>query len=143
MGATGVTTLDHSPQVVAEWLNELNEALDWTNKRRAYHLLSTVLHALRDWLTVDEAADLSAQLPILMRGIYFEGWDPSGTPVRHRNKTDFLGRIEKAFDVEPLPDVEAAIRAVFKLLDSHISSGEISQVRHALKKELRELWPSD
>ncbi|WP_281955791.1 DUF2267 domain-containing protein [Pseudophaeobacter arcticus] len=67
MTTTGITTLDHAPQVFAEWLNELCDDLGFA-KPRAYMLLHETLHAIRDFLTVDEAADLAAQLPVLVRG---------------------------------------------------------------------------
>ena len=73
MSITGISSIDHAPQVVAEWLNELCADLGWSEKGRAYLLLRETLHAVRDLLTVEEAADLAAQLPMLMRGIFFEG----------------------------------------------------------------------
>ncbi|ADZ69526.1 DUF2267 domain-containing protein [Polymorphum gilvum] len=142
MATTGITALDHSVQVAAEWLNELSDRLDWPRDNRAsYLLLRTVLHAVRDWLNPDEAADLAAQLPLLVRGVYYEGWNPSSTPVHPRSKTAFMERIDKAFSKDSLADPEAAVSAVFWLLDRHVSGGEIEQVRHAMRKELRDLWP--
>lgn len=141
MKVTGITALDHSVQAAAEWLNEICDRLDWTDNRRAYLLLRTVLHGLRDWMTVDEAADLAAQLPVLIRGIYFEGWNPSQTPVHPRAKQDFVDRVRDAFSKDPLPDPEAAVAAIFAMLDEHVSKGEVSQVRNAMRKEIRELWP--
>lgn len=98
------------------------------------------LHAIRDFLTVDEAADLAAQLPVLLRGVFFEGWDPSRTPVKPRNKADLLARIEARFEKEPLEDSERAVAAVFDLLRHHVSLGEIEQVKHAMRKPIQELW---
>jgi uncharacterized protein (DUF2267 family) len=140
MAATGITTLDHAPQVVAEWLNELCDDLEWREKSRAYMLLRETLHAVRDMLAVDEAADLSAQLPILIRGIYFEGWDPSRTPVRNRNRADLLNRVTGRFHKQPLDDPERAVAAVFDLLRRHVSFGEFDQVRKSMHKSVRELW---
>lgn len=139
MAVTGIPTLDHAPQVVAEWLNALCEDLDWA-RPRAYLLLHETLHAVRDFLTVDEAADLGAQLPVLLRGIYYEGWDPSKTPAKPRGKGDLLRRIEARFDKEPLQDPERAVSAVFDLLRRHVSGGEFDQVRNAMRKPIRELW---
>jgi uncharacterized protein (DUF2267 family) len=140
MSTTGISTLDHAPQVVAEWLNELCEDLDWREKPRAYLLLHETLHAIRDLLGVDEAADLAAQFPVLVRGIFFEGWDPSGTPIAARSKADLIDRISGRFSKQPLDDPERAIAAVFDLLRRHVSFGEIDQVRHAMRKPIRELW---
>ncbi len=76
MATTGISTLDHAPQVFAEWLNELREDLGWPEKPRAYLLLHETLHAIRDFLTVDEAADLAAQLPVLVRGVFYRRLGP-------------------------------------------------------------------
>jgi uncharacterized protein (DUF2267 family) len=141
MTNTGIHSIDHAPQAVAEWLDQICDRLDWTDNRRAYLLLRTVLHGLRDWLNVDEAADLAAQLPLLLRGIYFEGWNPSSTPVHPRKPADFLERMNSTFKTEPLEDTEQAVAAVFAILDGHISKGEANQVRQSLQKGLRDLWP--
>ena len=140
MGTTGISTLDHAPQVMAEWLNELCDDLEWSEKPRAYMLLRETLHAIRDLLGVDEAADLAAQLPVLVRGIYYEGWDPSRTPSTARTKRDLLDRIGGRFVKAPLEDPERAVAAVFDLLRRHVSEGELGQVRNAMRKPVRELW---
>jgi uncharacterized protein (DUF2267 family) len=140
MAPTGITTLDHAPQVAAEWLNDLGAALGWAERGRVWMLLRETLHALRDFLTVDEAADLAAQLPVLIRGVYYEGWDPSGTPARPRGKAEFVGRIAAHFTAEPLEDAEGAIAAVFDLLRRRLSEGEVHQVAKALRQPLRDLW---
>lgn len=88
-------------------------------------------------------ADLSAQLPVLIRGIYFEGWQPFETPVGDRSKDEFIARIQDAFPDDLSDDPAAAVRAVFRLLDRHVSPGEIDDVRTSMKKSLRHLWPAD
>lgn len=139
MSITGISTLDHAPQVFAEWLNELSEDLDW-DKPRCYLLLCETLHAVRDFLSVDEAADLAAQLPVLVRGVFYEGYNPSKTPVKPRNKSDLIARVEQRFQKTPLEDPERAISAVFDLLRRHVSWGEFRQVRNAMRKPIQELW---
>ena len=70
--------IDHSVETTHIWLNELAAELGTEDHRHAYRVLRAVLHAVRDRLTVDEAAQLAAQLPELIRGIYYEGWDRAG-----------------------------------------------------------------
>jgi uncharacterized protein (DUF2267 family) len=135
-----ISSLDHAPQVVAEWLNLLCEALGWQDKPRAYLLLRTTLHALRDFLPVEEAVDLAAQLPVLLRGVYYEGWVPAKTPAHPRSKAEFMERVAAPFVTTPLEDTERAVVAVFDLLRRQVSEGEIDQVAHALRKPLRDLW---
>ena len=142
MGRTSIATFTQAAQQAQEWVNELADDLEWTD-RRAYRLLRNVLHALRDWLPQEEMADLAAQLPALVRGIYFEGWKPSETPVWNRKKEDFIARIQEAFSDDLLNDPDEAVAAVFSLLDRHVSYGEIEDIRHSMKKPLREFWPAD
>lgn len=142
MAGTSISTLTHSAQQAQEWVNELALDLSWSHPR-AYRLLRCVLHQIRDWLPQEEMADLSAQLPTLIGGIYFEGWDPLVTPVWERSKDAFLRSVQETLTNEDTADCETAVAAVFKLLDRHISHGEIVQVRGSMKKSLRELWPSD
>lgn len=142
MAGTSIANFTQSAQQAQQWVNELAEDLDW-DERRAYHLLRCVLHALRDWLPQEEMVDLSAQLPSLIRGIYFEGWKPRETPVGDRKKADFINRVQDAFSNDLLNDPDAAVRAVFRLLHRHVSHGEIAQIKHSMKKPLHELWPKD
>ena len=140
MTSPALSTVNHAPQVVTEWINLLCEDLEWDDQGRAYMLLREVLHAVRDYLTVEEAVDLSAQLPVLVRGIYFDGWVPSRTPAHPRSKEDFLARISKPFVDTPLDDSERAAAAVFDVLRRKISEGEFNQVANAMRKPLRDLW---
>lgn len=140
MGITGHPAIDTAPQVVAEWVNLLCDDLGWADKGRAYLLLCETLHAVRDLLTVDEAADLAAQLPLIMRGIYYTGWDPSKTPARLRTKKTFLERIAGRFGSPPLDDPERAVAAVFDLLRRKVSMGEIEHVSRAMRAPLQALW---
>lgn len=135
-----LSTVEDSPQVVMAWLDTLCLSLGWTDRGRAYMLLRETLHALRDFLTIAEAVELSAQLPVLVRGIYFDGWVPARAPAHPRSRDDFFRRVTSAFSRTPLEDPERAIRAVFALLRSKVSQGEIEQVIQALRQPLRDLW---
>jgi len=100
-----------------------------------------VLHALRDRLTVEEAVHLGAQLPMLVRGFYFEGWTLKGKPHKERHKEDFLAHVKEAFKDNVTVNPQQVVRAVFKVLAKYTSAGEIGDVKHILPKALRELWP--
>jgi uncharacterized protein (DUF2267 family) len=140
MSAVGLESIEHTVHLTHAWINELDEQLGWRNKARSYRLLRTVLQALRDWLPVNEAADFAAQLPTLLRGIYYEHWRPGTTPVKHRCKADFLARIDQDFLGEPILSAKAAVCIVFQFLSTKIAAGEISDVRHALPADVRALW---
>lgn len=142
MSAIGLESIDHTVQLTHLWINDLDERLRWNNKHRSYRVLRVVLHALRDWLQVNEAVDLAAQLPTLLRGVYYEQWRPATVPVNKRSKADFLARVDAAFANDPLPDPDFAVRSVFALLADAVTGGEISDVRNALPADLRALWPA-
>lgn len=123
------------------WLKDLMEELRWEDQHRAYLALRATLHALRDRLTVDEATHLGAQLPMLIRGFYYEGWSPAGKPVKERRKEEFCAHVKEYFKKEEDIDVEKIVRGVFKVLSKRVTEGEIEDVKHILPPELRELWP--
>lgn len=141
MSTGGLETLSHTLQLTHIWINELDSILGWDNKARSYRLLRTVLQALRDWLPVNEAADLGAQLPMLLRGAYYEQWRPATTPVKHRSAADFFARVDAAFKQDPLIFTRDAVAAVLELLSSKIAAGEIEDVRNSLPADLRTAWP--
>jgi len=107
----------------------------------AYLALRATLHALRDRLTVEEVAQLAAQLPMLIRGFYYEGWDPTGKPLRVRHKEQFLAQIEQQFRGGGGIDSERLARGVFAVLAKRVSDGEIEDVKHVLPAQIRSLWP--
>jgi uncharacterized protein (DUF2267 family) len=138
-----LSILDRSVQKTNVWLRDVNYELSWFTFQRGYLSLRAVLHALRDRLTTPEIAQLGAQLPIFIRGIYYEGWNPSRTPVKSRGKELFLRQVRAAFANTRNPDVDAEeiTRAIFRVLAKHISKGELDQVQAILPRELREFWP--
>lgn len=140
MSAVGLESIEHTVHVTHTWINELDELLGWSNKSRSYRLLRSVLQALRDWLPVNEAADFAAQLPNLLRGVYYEQWRPATTPVKPRSKSDFLGRIDHAFVGDPILHTEDAVRITLRFLSTKIAAGEITDIKHALPADLRALW---
>jgi uncharacterized protein (DUF2267 family) len=135
--------LDRSVQKTNIWLRDANYELGWFTLQRAYLSLRAVLHALRDRLTIQEVAQLGAQLPIFIRGIYYEGWNPSQTPVKSRGKELFLRQVRAEFAHTRNPDVDAehVTRAIFRVLSKHVSEGELDQIKALLPRELREFWP--
>lgn len=141
MSSTGLEVFDKTVQTTNAWLNEIMEVIG-PDRHRAYRVLAAVLHSLRDRLTVNEAAQLGAQLPILVRGIYYDRWhDPAGKPERLRHKEEFLAAVaDELDDIGPF-NPERATRTVFAVLYHHIAPGEIEDVKATMPTHLRDLWP--
>ena len=140
MSALGLKIIDTAAGDTNTWVNEVDYRTDWGTKQRSYRLLRQVLHVIRDHLSVDEAAQFGAQLPTLIRGIYYEGWDPSKTPVIERSPDGFIERVQAAFQADPMDDAEHAIAAVIDVLDAHISEGQMDNVKHTFTKKIRALF---
>lgn len=146
MSMTGLQAFDSTLQKTHEWLNEVQQELNLDSRQSAYHVLRAGLHALRDRLTVDEVAHLGAQLPMLVRGFYYEGWRPAASPLRLRSKDEFLALVLEYLSVGPTvaetdPDPEQVARAVFRVVSRQVSDGEVESIKRMMPQELLELWP--
>lgn len=140
MSALGLRIIDTAVAEANAWVNEVDYRTDWDSKQRSYRLLRSVLHAVRDHLNVDEVAQLGAQLPTLVRGIYYEGWNPSRTPVIERKAEGFVARVQEDFRTDPMGDPEHAIAAVIDVLDAHVSAGEMEDVKSTFSRKIRKLF---
>jgi uncharacterized protein (DUF2267 family) len=138
---TSLELFDATLQKTDEWLNHLKRLLPTDDRHVAYLALRATLHALRDRITVEEVAQLGAQMPMLVRGFYYEGWDPSGKPLKIRHRQEFLDRVTSELACVNDRDPEEIVRAVFTLLVQRISYGEIEDVKHVLPDDIRDLWP--
>jgi uncharacterized protein (DUF2267 family) len=138
---TGLDVLDNTIHKTNIWLKEVMEELGTDSRHEAYQALRGTLHTLRDRLTVEEVAQLGAQLPMLVSAMYYEHWDPTGKPIKIRHKDEFLERVSEAFGRATDLDAEQAARAVFQVLAWRVSEGEMQDIAAILPTELRELWP--
>jgi uncharacterized protein (DUF2267 family) len=132
--------VSHAVQTLQEWLKELQNKGELADEAAAYAVLRSILHQLRDRLTLEEGVDLGAQLPLIVRGLYFEGWRPHAVPRKIRTKEKFLSELSEEILPHTYP-VEWAVSAVFALLARHGDPGEIADVIGQLPDDLKELWP--
>jgi uncharacterized protein (DUF2267 family) len=133
-------TIARTVQKTQEWLKELSDNGDLSDPQESLAVLRVVLHHLRDRLSLEEAVDLGAQLPTLIRGFYYEGWQPHKPLTRIRSRQRFVHEVA-AHDFPNAVPSERAIRDVFALLAHHCDPGEVSDVIDQLPSELKELWP--
>lgn len=141
--AHATTVVDAALQDTHIWLNEVAGELhlDDEERRVALHVLRAVLHTLRDRLPIDVMAHLSAQLPLLIRGLFFENWDPQPKAARHIGLDDFADALDQELrDFPEAISVEDAVRAVFAVLGAHVSLGEWRKIAKVLPRELASLW---
>ncbi len=123
------------------WIRDMMEEAGWSDPRRAYSTMRAVLHTLRDRLTPHEAADLASNMPMLLRGLYYEGWHPENRPRKYRHREDFLDHVASLYARNRDEELEPSVAAVFRVLERHIPAGELEKVRAQLPKDIRSLWP--
>lgn len=140
MSALGLPIFDKAIQDANIWVNDVMDELDWDDKQRAYTLLRSTLHVLRDRLQADEAAHFAAQLPTLIRGVYFEGYQPAKASSNIRHRDQFVSAVEKAFKNDPNDDPVVAVSGALDVIADHISEGEIDDVKARLPANIRKLW---
>ena len=129
-------------QKADSWIDDLALTLGWTDRHRTYEALGGVLHVLRDRLPVRKAVDLGAQLPLLIRGLYYQSWDMSVSPEKYRHADDFLSHIRGQVTqrrVDPIPE-ERLVEGVASLLSERLSEGELESVCRSLPPEIREFF---
>ena len=142
MASNPYSTFENSLQKTNLMLKDIEDAYGWSSDRRhqSYAAMRTVLHLLRDRLPVQESVEFAAQLPILVRGVYFEGWDPSVVPVK-LNRDDFLYEVRQGFPYEVEGGVESLVRTVLNALRRHVTQGEWEDVKSNIPKDLSSIMP--
>jgi uncharacterized protein (DUF2267 family) len=143
MAMKGLEVFDKTTQLTELWVNDVAKELSTDDKHKAFQGLRATLHVLRDRLNLGEAANLGAELPILLAGFYFEGWKPENNPTKERTKEEFLDRLRNHLHNYALTDVDAEqlARSVFKVLTARVPAGEVENVTHNLHTGLKELFP--
>lgn len=141
MNPNRLAAFDSTLQTTNLWLTDVMRRMRWHDRHAAYHALRTVLNVLRDRLTIGQAAALGAQLPMLMRGFYYEGWHPAGKPNKERTKEEFLQHVGESYARTAEVDLEKVVQAVLYVLAKHVTTGEIESIKRVLPAELRTLFP--
>lgn len=141
MSATGLDVFDKTSQTTNIWLDEIMAKLG-PDRQVAWHALSAVLHALRDRLPTGLAVHLGAQLPLLVRGLYYDQWRPSEQTPKERSAEQFLEHVtQRLRDIRPVNVVDAT-QVTFQVLNHHVDPHQIEKVRQALPENIRALWPT-
>ena len=138
---TGLDVFDRTLQQTNLWLKDLMERLGTGDRKLACNVLKATLHALRDRIGPENAIHLGAQLPILVRGIYYDGWQFAQTPGKERHKEEFFDYVDGDVFRGLGVDVEMGVRSVFEVMCQRMDPGEVEKVIRLLPKELQALWP--
>jgi len=138
---TDTVELKSAVQQTESWIDDLMQRLGWHDREKAYHALIAGLHAMRDSLPWDAAAELGAYLPPLLRGLYYEGWHPTGRSLPLKSRDAFLERIHDSLHRDPGIDAEFVARGLFALLAQRLPEAELEDAKVLTPKALHGFWP--
>lgn len=139
MSANGLEVFDKTIQTTNVWLDEVMRDIV-EDRQTAWRVLGAVLRKLRDRLPVDLAAHLGAELPLLVRGAYYDQFEPAKLPSRINSIEEFCLEVELLLrDSRPV-DPRLAVGSVFALLSRHIAEGQVAKLQQAMPKSIHEFW---
>jgi uncharacterized protein (DUF2267 family) len=142
MSSASLEVFDKTLQTTHIWLDEIMKAVG-PDRQVAWHVLGATLRTLRDRLPLGLAVHLGAQLPLLIRGLYYDQWSPPSEPLALRSADEFLAHVaEKLTGIRPV-NARSAVQAVFATITHHVPEGQIRKVQSVLPKDILALWPQD
>ncbi|MCG7600928.1 DUF2267 domain-containing protein [Halomonas sp. McH1-25] len=140
MSDTGLQVFDRTLHTTNIWLGDIMED-NLVSRQTAWHALGAVLRCLRDRLPLPLAVHLGTQLPLLIRGSYYERWQPSDQPDKVRTREEFLQQIDDELaKTNQETDTADTTRVVFATVAKHIDPGQVEKIKEALPKEIQALW---
>ncbi len=140
MSTTGLAVFDTTVNETNTWL-EAVQAEVCCGRHEAYVAMRAVLHALRDRLSPGGAMRLAAQLPLLLKGVFVEGWRPDDTPVRTHTAEAFVKQVADRLPAAFEFDASYVTRAVITVLWKQMHAGAIAKAKRQVPADIRELWP--
>ena len=139
MNASGIHVFDETHHEANLWIKELAAKLHTDDPHIALTALRATLHAIRDQLQVQTIAHFGAQLPILIRGIYYEDWN--GKAVHERRAAPFLEHMKEGLRKHSGLSSERALKATIEVLWDHLDAGQMTKVIDQMPKDIFDLWP--
>jgi uncharacterized protein (DUF2267 family) len=140
MSRTRFDAFGHATATAHRWLSQVATTLGTEDRQFAYRALRAWLHTLRDRLTVESAVDFAAQLPELLRGAFYDGWEPTKVPLKY----DIDGYLlHFAWQARiPEPDAPSAAARISDAMRALLAPGELDSTLALLPASLRELLDS-
>ncbi len=140
MSSAGLDVFDRTIEETNFILNQIEGDLGWRGQReKSYSALRAVLHAIRDRLMVDVAVNFSAQLPLLLKGIFFDGWNSSKVPIK-MDREDFFQCIKNNFKYELNVGVEDMVKTVLINIFVRTDPDLADEIRSQLPREMKDIF---
>jgi uncharacterized protein (DUF2267 family) len=129
-----------------EILNRISEELK-VSRDSAFLILCAVLHTTRNHLSMEESLKLLSHLPMALKGIYVNNWNPfhSANRIYHvKQLLDEVRGYDKKFQWDDFGNDETAIKkikTVYKILRSYMLPGDTQDIMYTMPSDLNEfIW---
>ena len=132
-----VSAVEHAMHTAHTWINDVAKEFDTDDREFAYRVLRAWLHTLRDRLTVEASAHFAAQLPDLIRGVFYAGWNPNAVPEKY-DADAYTLRFAKEANIA-LNDVGKAAAATTTAALHHLPAAQMDKALDQLPVEIRTL----
>lgn len=139
MSQKGLETIESTTQKTHEWIARVAETENM-EKQEAWKALRAVLHTVRDRLPVDLAVHFGAQFPMLIRGLYYEGWEPSRVPIKMTLR-QFLDAVQGEIVADRVFDPIDVTQDVLSVVAGYIGDREMESVKHGFPSDMQNLFP--
>jgi uncharacterized protein (DUF2267 family) len=111
----------------------------------AIRKMTAIFHTIRDMITVQESLHLISQLPLYVKGLYVSDWH-LGEKKKIKDKNEFVNQLVSQnartgvgdFGTDEIAMVN--VKAVVRVLQNHISQGQIDDLVAQFPKELKDIW---
>lgn len=140
MSTTGLPVFDKTIQETHVWLKNLMDRLGIEDRQLAFSILRATLHAVRDRVGPESATHLGAQLPLLVRGVFYEGWKMSRPTSVERHISDFVAHVMRELPPGRISTPEDAVAGALAVIRTMMDPGEALKIIRMFPAELRDFW---
>ena len=140
--STKILALDRAINNTVEWIDDIQDELGWESRDNVYHATKAVLQSIRDRLPFEEVIHLSANLPLIMKGMMMDAYDLKNKPQRIRSIEEFLEYVQANYDasMRDIISPEDATIAVISVLNRRMGGGEMRKVAANMPEQIRRLF---
>lgn len=134
-------------QEAHEYINELARDLGHPEeKERTLIIWRSVMHTLRDRIHMGESLQVTAPLPMIMKGIYIEDWKYTEKPPRDFDTMEEFEECvkeeQRRYGEQDFPwskSTDEIISITINSLRRYMNEGQLQHIKDQLPKDIKEV----
>lgn len=143
-------SFDQYAQEANAFMNELSGQLGHPeSKEQTAIILRSVLHVLRDRISISESLDVLAQLPMFLKAIYVDQWKFRERPKKWSSINEFKEEIKEEqskfgeTDFDWPESTDKIAQMVFNSLRKYLTEGQVAHIEDNMPLELKPLFSNE